>query len=122
MVGSGKLIQVLFYLEYEYAVILVGVMMIIYVTFGGMLATTWVQIIKAVLLLSGVTFMGFMVLSHFGFSFEALATKAVDSQIRSRYYGTRWIYFRSNLCYFIRLALMLVQLITTRTDEILYCW
>ncbi|WP_419774033.1 cation acetate symporter [Halarcobacter sp.] len=79
MVGSGKLIQVLFGLEYEYAVLLVGVMMIIYVTFGGMLATTWVQIIKAVLLLSGVSFMGFMVLSHFGFSFEALATKAVES-------------------------------------------
>ncbi len=79
MVGSGKLIQVLFGLEYEYAVILVGVMMIIYVTFGGMLATTWVQIIKAVLLLSGVTFMGFMVLNHFGFNFEALASKAVDS-------------------------------------------
>jgi cation/acetate symporter len=79
MVGSGKLIQVLFGLEYEYAVILVGIMMIIYVTFGGMLATTWVQIIKAILLLSGVTFMGFMVLSHFGFSFEALATKAVET-------------------------------------------
>ena len=79
MVGSGKLIQVLFGLEYEYAVILVGVMMIIYVTFGGMLATTWVQIIKAILLLSGVSFMGFMVMSQFGFSFEALATKAVDS-------------------------------------------
>ncbi len=79
MVGSGKLIQVLFGLEYEYAVILVGVMMIVYVTFGGMLATTWVQIIKAVLLLSGVTFMAFMVMSHFGFSFEALASKAVDS-------------------------------------------
>lgn len=79
MVGSGKLIQVLFGLEYEYAVILVGVMMIIYVTFGGMLATTWVQIIKAILLLSGVTFMAFMVLNHFGFSFEALATKAVES-------------------------------------------
>jgi len=79
MVGSGKLIQVLFGLPYEYAVILVGVMMIIYVTFGGMLATTWVQIIKAVLLLSGVTFMGFMILSNFGFSFEALAQKAVDT-------------------------------------------
>jgi len=79
MVGSGKLIQVLFGLEYEYAVILVGIMMIVYVTFGGMLATTWVQIIKAVLLLSGVTFMGFMVMSHFGFSFEALASKAVET-------------------------------------------
>jgi cation/acetate symporter len=79
MVGSGKLIQVLFGLDYEYAVILVGIMMIVYVTFGGMLATTWVQIIKAVLLLSGVTFMAFMVLSHYGFSFEALATKAVET-------------------------------------------
>lgn len=79
MVGSGKLIQVLFGLPYEYAVILVGVMMIIYVTFGGMLATTWVQIIKAILLLSGVTFMAFMILQNFGFSFEALATKAVDT-------------------------------------------
>jgi cation/acetate symporter len=79
MVGSGKLIQVLFGLPYEYAVILVGVMMIIYVTFGGMLATTWVQIIKAILLLSGVTFMAFMILQNFGFSFEALAAKAVDT-------------------------------------------
>ena len=78
MVGSGKLIQVLFGLEYEFAVMLVGVMMIIYVTFGGMLATTWVQIIKAVLLLSGTTFMAFMVLATFGFSFEALATKATE--------------------------------------------
>jgi cation/acetate symporter len=52
-------------------------MMIIYVTFGGMLATTWVQIIKAVLLLSGVTFMGFMVMAHYGFSFGELATQAV---------------------------------------------
>jgi cation/acetate symporter len=84
MVGSGKLIQVLFGLEYEYAVILVGVMMIIYVTFGGMLATTWVQIIKAILLLSGVSFMGFMVLQHFGFSFEALATKAVESHTKGQ--------------------------------------
>ena len=57
MVGAGKLIQLLFGLEYEVAVILVGVLMILYVTFGGMLATTWVQIIKAFLLLSGATFM-----------------------------------------------------------------
>ncbi|RXJ99062.1 cation acetate symporter [Arcobacter sp. CECT 8986] len=84
MVGSGKLIQVLFGLEYEYAVILVGIMMIIYVTFGGMLATTWVQIIKAILLLSGVSFMGFMVLSHFGFSFEALASKAVETHTKGQ--------------------------------------
>ena len=78
MVGAGKLIQILFGMDYEYAVILVGIMMIIYVTFGGMLATTWVQIIKAVLLLSGVTFMGVMVLAAFNFSFVELATKAVE--------------------------------------------
>ncbi len=79
MVGSGKLIQVLFGLPYEYAVILVGVLMIMYVTFGGMLATTWVQIIKAVLLLSGATFMAVMVLYKFGFSLEALFQSAVDA-------------------------------------------
>ncbi|MGM0518015.1 MAG: cation acetate symporter [Campylobacterota bacterium] len=79
MVGAGKLIQVLFGMEYEYAVILVGVMMIIYVTFGGMLATTWVQIIKACLLLTGVSFMAIMVLYHFDFSFESLAVKAVEN-------------------------------------------
>ncbi|WP_320036273.1 cation acetate symporter [Halarcobacter sp.] len=79
MVGAGKLIQVLFGMEYEFAVILVGVMMIIYVTFGGMLATTWVQIIKACLLLSGVSFMAIMVMYHFGFNFEALAVKATEN-------------------------------------------
>lgn len=77
MVGSGKLIQLLFGLQYEVAVILVGVLMILYVTFGGMLATTWVQIIKAFLLLSGATFMAVMVMSQYGFSFEALFSEAV---------------------------------------------
>ena len=57
MVGAGKLIELLFGLAYMDAVIIVGVLMILYVTFGGMLATTWVQIIKAGLLLSGATFM-----------------------------------------------------------------
>ena len=79
MVGAGKLIQVLFGMEYEYAVFMVGALMIIYVTFGGMLATTWVQIIKACLLLTGVSFMAIMVLWHFDFSFESLAVKAVEN-------------------------------------------
>ena len=79
MVGAGKLIQVLFGMEYEYAVFMVGALMIIYVTFGGMLATTWVQIIKACLLLSGVSFMAIMVLYQFDFSFESLAVKAVEN-------------------------------------------
>jgi len=78
MVGSGKLIELLFGLPYEYAVILVGILMILYVTFGGMLATTWVQIIKAGLLLSGATFMALAVLYHFNFSFEKLFSAAVD--------------------------------------------
>ncbi|HHD79183.1 MAG TPA: cation acetate symporter [Epsilonproteobacteria bacterium] len=78
MVGSGKLIELLFGLPYEYAVILVGVLMILYVTFGGMLATTWVQIIKAGLLLSGATFMALAVLYHFDFSFEKLFATAVE--------------------------------------------
>lgn len=76
MVGAGQLIQLLFGLEYYIAVILVGVLMILYVTFGGMLATTWVQITKAVLLLSGASFMAFMVMYKYGFSFEALFTQA----------------------------------------------
>lgn len=78
MVGSGKLIELLFGLPYEYAVILVGLLMVMYVTFGGMLATTWVQIIKAVLLLAGATFMAIMVMKATGFDFSMLFQKAVE--------------------------------------------
>ena len=77
MVGAGKLIQLLFGLDYAYAVILVGLMMMIYVTFGGMIATTWVQIIKACLLLFGGTLMALLAMSQFGFNLEVLATEAV---------------------------------------------
>ena len=78
MVGAGKLIELLFHIPYAWSVVIVGALMIIYVTFGGMLATTWVQIIKAVLLLSGVTFIAIMVLSHYGFSFGSLAAEAIS--------------------------------------------
>ncbi len=78
MVGAGKLIQLLFGLDYEIAVVLVGVLMILYVTFGGMLATTWVQIIKAFLLLSGATFMAVAVMAHYNFNFESLFATAVE--------------------------------------------
>ena len=78
MVGAGALIKLLFGLEYWIAVVIVGVLMMVYVLFGGMTATTWVQIIKAVLLLSGVTFMAIMVLSQYGFSPEALFAKGVE--------------------------------------------
>ncbi|GHD72209.1 cation acetate symporter [Vogesella fluminis] len=77
MVGAGKLIQLLFGMNYSSAVILVGVLMVLYVTFGGMLATTWVQIIKAVILLGGASFMAFMVLATVGFSPEMMFQKAV---------------------------------------------
>ncbi len=78
MVGAGKLIQLLFGLDYEVAVILVGMLMILYVTFGGMLATTWVQIIKAFLLLSGATFMAISVMAHYDFSFNSLFSHAAE--------------------------------------------
>jgi cation/acetate symporter len=78
MVGAGKLIQLLFGLDYNVAVVLVGVLMILYVTFGGMLATTWVQIIKAFLLLSGATFMAVAVMAHYNFNFETLFSTAVS--------------------------------------------
>ena len=77
MVGAGQLIKLLFGLEYWMAVVIVGALMMVYVLFGGMTATTWVQIIKACLLLAGVTFMAFMVLSHYGFSPEALFADGV---------------------------------------------
>jgi cation/acetate symporter len=77
MVGAGKLIELLFGLPYEAAVIIVGVLMTLYVTFGGMIATTWVQLIKAILLLSGASLMAFLVMMQFGFSFENLFAEAV---------------------------------------------
>ena len=77
MVGAGQLIKLLFGLEYWMAVVIVGALMMVYVLFGGMTATTWVQIIKAVLLLSGVSFMGFMVMAQYGFSPERLFAEGV---------------------------------------------
>ena len=77
MVGAGKLIQLLFGLPYEYAVAIVSALVLAYVAFGGMLATTWVQIIKAILLLGGVTLMAILILAKFGFSIDALLQEAV---------------------------------------------
>ena len=78
MVGAGQLIKLLFGLEYWMAVVIVGALMMVYVLFGGMTATTWVQIIKACMLLGGATFMAFMVLLNFGFSLEAMFANAVE--------------------------------------------
>ncbi|KIQ97271.1 cation acetate symporter [Lysobacter sp. A03] len=77
MVGAGKLIVLLFGIRYELAVSIVGVLMIMYVAFGGMTATTWVQIIKAVLMLIGATLMAFLVLKAFSFNPDAMLAEAV---------------------------------------------
>ncbi|MGE8409488.1 MAG: cation acetate symporter [Pseudomonas sp.] len=79
MVGAGQLIKLLFGLDYSTAVMVVGALMLVYVIFGGMIATTWVQIIKAVLLLAGGTTLALLAMAEFGFSFETLATRAVEA-------------------------------------------
>jgi len=79
IVGAGGLIQILFGIPYNYAVALVGVLMVLYVAFGGMLATTWVQITKAVILMLGVVYMAFMVLHAFGFDYAALYQQAIEN-------------------------------------------
>ncbi|MDO4674737.1 cation acetate symporter [Campylobacter sp.] len=79
MVGAGQLIQLLFGLPYKFAVILVGILMICYVVFGGMHATTWVQIIKAILLLAGASFMAFMVIYLTNFDLKYYTDLAVSS-------------------------------------------
>src|SRR5687768_15057960 len=68
MVGAGGLIRLMFGLTYETAIMIVGAAMLAYVLFGGMIATTWVQIVKAVLLLGGAALLALMVLSKFGFN------------------------------------------------------
>ena len=77
MVGAGQLVQLLFGIDYVYAEIAVGVLMVCYVLFGGMMATTWVQIVKAVLMLLTGTTIAALVLSQFGWSYNALLSQAV---------------------------------------------
>jgi len=78
MVGAGKLVELLFGLPYNLAVVLVSVLVIIYVAFGGMLATTWVQIVKAILLLAGITLMAVLLLAGVGFDFDVLLEASVS--------------------------------------------
>ena len=103
MVGAGKLIQLLFGLNYHVAVVLVGVLMVLYVLFGGMLATTWVQIIKAVLLLCGASFMAFMVMKHVEFKCDAKEAR------KSVFYATGFMGYFYILTFIIGFgAIMLV--------------
>jgi cation/acetate symporter len=78
MVGAGNLIRLLFGLPYELAVVIVGGVMLAYVLFGGMLATTWVQIVKAVLLMTGAFLLAVLVLLQFRFNPLALFAAAAD--------------------------------------------
>ena len=85
MVGAGTLIKFLFGVPYEAAIVVVGMLMISYVLFGGMMATTWVQIIKAVLLLGGATILVLLTLAQFGFSYGELFGQA------SKMYGDKFL-------------------------------
>src|SRR5512146_2279825 len=76
MVGAGTLFKLMFGLPFELAIIVTGVLMISYVLFGGMIATTWVQIIKAALLLGGATLLVLLTLAKFGFSYASLFSQA----------------------------------------------
>ncbi len=78
MVGAGNLIKLLFGIPYEIAVVIVGVVMIAYVLFGGMIATTWVQIVKAALLLGGASLLALMVLAQFSMNPAALFAAAAE--------------------------------------------
>jgi cation/acetate symporter len=89
MVGAGALVNLLLAdsgISYTAAVTGVGALMIIYVVFGGMLATTWVQIVKAVLLMSGTLLLSVLVVAHFGFDFAAFfeASSQVSYQLDGR--------------------------------------
>lgn len=76
VVGAGALVQILFGIDYKFAVMIVSVLMVLYVSLGGMLATTWVQITKAILLLGGITVLGLLTLLHVGFDFQGLYESA----------------------------------------------
>jgi cation/acetate symporter len=78
MVGAGQLIKLLFGLDYNVAIVVVGALMVVYVIFGGMIATTWVQIIKACMLLAGGTLVMLLAFSQFDFSIENVLEKAMS--------------------------------------------
>lgn len=77
-VGAGKLMQLLFGLSYAQGVVTAGVLTMVYVSFGGMLATTWVQLIKAVLMITAITYMGLYVLGQFSFNPAVLYSKVAE--------------------------------------------
>jgi cation/acetate symporter len=84
MVGGGVLIKLLVGIDYEISVLLVGVVMIVYVLFGGMIATTWVQIVKAVLLVFASTVLVVLVWREYGFFGDFLAQVVADPKVQTR--------------------------------------
>ncbi len=82
MVGAGKLVEVLFHIRYQYAICTIGILMVFYVSFGGMIATTWVQIIKASLLLIGGSVLAFLVYRQSGFSYTGILRAAMANHAR----------------------------------------
>ncbi|MFD1361232.1 solute symporter family protein [Lentibacillus salinarum] len=86
LVGAGALIQLLFDIPYTIAVLIVGVMMTIYVLFGGMIATSWVQIVKAVLLMAGMLIISFLVLLHFNFNIGSMFSEAKTATVHGADY------------------------------------
>ena len=121
MVGAGGLIQVLFGLPYSYAVIIVGILMICYVTFGGMHATTWVQIIKACLLLGGATFMAIMILYLSGFDLTRYFEMAINNHSKGAAIMSRDLFARPCECDFTRTcAYVWHSRITTHFNAILH--
>ena len=95
VVGAGALVQILFGIDYVFAVIIVSVLMVVYVSVGGMLATTWVQITKAILLLGGITILGLLTLNEFGFDiaamYEAAFAKNEAEQLAQDMPYTEWL-------------------------------
>ncbi len=107
MVGAGKLIELLFGLPYELAVVLVSVLVLAYVTFGGMLATTWVQIIKAVLLIAGVTLTAFLVMRASDFSLDVLLHNAALNHPRGEAILAAGVLFKDP----VQIATILVSMV-----------
>ncbi|MEM8562382.1 MAG: cation/acetate symporter ActP [Pseudomonadota bacterium] len=106
MVGAGKLIELLFGLPYEAAVVIVTLLVMAYVAFGGMLATTWVQIIKALLLIFGATLAAVLVMNQVGFSIDKLLAGAVENHPRGESILSSGVLFKDP----IQIATILVSM------------
>jgi len=95
MVGAGVLIQALVGIDFSLAVLITGTFMLCYVVFGGMLATTWVQIVKAVLLMSATIVLSVLVLERMGFNPITLFDKARDASPNGDAYLAPGLFLKS---------------------------